>query len=226
MKSIGCKMLLFCLVACFACGFCSCAPDSTDSALQKIDGQLPQLESVATNPYGTAPDIDGVIIDGELSDSIWQGALWAEYDMAVTKTTAKCYAYGFISNNGVYFALKIEDKSVFWHKRVDRTVNTNVNLDFYGKQTGLNKRTVSIRFDAKDIYPARIPVNARFTFSGNLNEAGKTDGFTYESFMSFEELGFDSAPEKMQVKITYAFKWYKLTKLESRAVTYEIGKRA
>ena len=42
----------------------------------------------------------------------------------------------------------------------------------------------------------------------------------------FEELGFDSAPEKMQVKITYAFKWYKLTKLESRSVTYEIGKRA
>lgn len=226
MKSNVYKMLLFCLVACFACGFSSCAPNTSDSVLQKIDGQLPKIERVVTNPYGTAPDLDGVVIDGDLSDSIWQDVEWAEYDMAVNKTTAKCYAFGFISTSGVYFALKVEDKSVFWHKRVDRTVNTNVNLDFYGKQTGLNKRTVSTRFDAKDIYPARIPVNARFTFSGNLNEAGKTDGFTYESFMSFEELGFDSAPDTIQVKITYAFKWYKLTKLESRAVTYEIGKEA
>ena len=95
-----------------------------------------------------------------------------------------------------------------------------------GVKSPAQMRTVSIRFDAKDIYPARIPVNARFTFSGNLNEAGETEGFTYESFTSFEELGFDSAPDKVNVKITYAFKWYKLTKLESRAVTYEIAKRA
>lgn len=195
------------MLTCFGC-------DKVDLP-SKIEGEFPNYLPPSTAAYGVLPDVD-LVVDGDLSDAIWQNVEWATQEMSGKNTEFTSKAKGFMTEKGVCFAFTCNDSSLFWQGRMQNTLNTNLYVNFRGSRIKGGK-DVTGRYDVYNVYPARHAINARVTYDGEINARGEGKGITLEAFVGWEQLGLKSAPESLTVSMTYTFKWTKVAPQESRS---------
>lgn len=184
---------LMCMVACVS--FVACTPQETPVIPGKIDGTLDFNGNPVTAAYGELPDAP-VVVDGVIDEDYWQSR---EYVVAENEY-AKVSFTAVPTLKGVLVCGYSTDKTVVWSGRNYFTDNTHFAVKIAGA-----KKTYSVQCDSHNVRPTMICLNARSTYFGTLNEWGKGGGMSFELFVTWDELGFDSAQETISICASYAY---------------------
>ena len=136
------KIALFSLTAVALLNITAC----TSEPLGVIDANLPPYEIPYTTPFGSAPDCEGLRVDGRTDDEIWQGE-WQTHEITTFKGNFNCYAKGVITDKGLALAFRSDDSTVIWHAKGNWDNNTFATIAIRGDLLGAKNRTFS--FDPK-----------------------------------------------------------------------------
>jgi len=200
--------LLFIIIALLSLSLslfaCVSEPPATPSSdlPSVIDGYEGTYDRTGTTAYGATPDLD-VIIDGKIYDELWENKQWYTQHQSLNPSFTFEVTTVF-SEKGLFLAAKSDDRCVYWLDR--NRFNVNTHFVFYFKPTDGKGKAFEFKVDANNQMPTREPVNVRSSFGGELNTPGKSTGLSVEAFISWETLGYASAPEKIKLVPIYKYK--------------------
>ena len=210
------KIALFSLTVVALLNISAC----TSEPLGVIDADLPPYESPYTTPFGSAPDCEGLKVDGATDDEIWQGE-WQTYAISTTKGEINCYAKGIITNKGLAIAFRSDDSTVIWQMKGNKEKNTYASITIRGDLLGEKKRTFV--FDANGLYPASQMTNLRTSYEGDITE-GVVSAFRSDAFVAWSEMGFTESPDEITVDLQYFYKATKISQTEAFFWSIKISK--
>lgn len=200
MKTIRKWLLVILSVLCATCFFAACTSTIRLSDIQ-LDA-LPALDPV----YGVNPE-EGIVIDGKADETIWREKAYLKN--AEKERNVEYYVTTHLSEKGVYIFAYSRDSWVCYTNRNNYKRNTHFYFVLTAKEGQENFNSGVCREIKVDTSAYTMPSNFRYTAvsvsNGTLN-TGKSQGMQTEIFVSWEQLGIDTAatkPEEVKLHSSY-----------------------
>lgn len=176
---------------------------------------------------------DGITLDGKLDEAVWNNGVWAEYR---TRNNAQSTDYNikitsYFGKDGVYFAFKVTDPSVYDNPRTP-TFNCS-SIELYLSRSDASKsdgNAFCCTVTAGGRYTFRKWVGSGFSawfadgnapyaavwLDGELNKSKASREYTIELYMDYSHLGLDAKPETVAASLLFNGQYAKECKGNAR----------